>query len=87
MKFTIIKRYLDSQLKRVLNVGDKLELTDLQRARQLQAVGIIDKDIVIAEVKPKKKRGRPKAPQPPKDRTIREGETPEPPKNDKAARG
>lgn len=31
--------------------------------------------------------GRPKAPQPPKDRIIREGETPEPPKNDKGARG
>ena len=28
MKFTIIKRYLDSELKRVLNVGDELELTD-----------------------------------------------------------
>ena len=61
MKFTIIKRYLDSELKRVLNVGDELELTDLQRARQLQAAGIIDEDIVIAEVKPKKKRGRPKS--------------------------
>ena len=60
MKFTIIKRYLDSELKRVLNVGDELELTDLQRARQLQAAGIIDEDILIAEVKPKKKRGRPK---------------------------
>lgn len=61
MKFTIIKRYLDSELKRVLNVGDELELTDLQRARQLQAAGMIDKDIVIEEVKPKKKRGRPKS--------------------------
>jgi len=41
MIYTIIKRYRDAELKRVLNVGEEIDLKNTQRVKELKDAGCI----------------------------------------------
>ena len=43
MKYKVIKRYRDLKLKKVLTIGEEVEIKDNQRAQQLIDLGIIQK--------------------------------------------
>lgn len=43
MKYKVIKRYRDLNLKKVLTIGEEVEIKDNQRAQQLIDLGIIQK--------------------------------------------
>ena len=43
MKYKVIKRYRDLNLKKVLTIGEQVEIKDNQRAQQLIDLGIIQK--------------------------------------------
>lgn len=43
MKYKVIKRYRDLNLKKVLTIGEEIEIKDNQRAQQLIDLGIIQK--------------------------------------------
>lgn len=43
MKYKVIKRYRDLNLKKVLTIGEEVEIRDNQRAQQLIDLGIIQK--------------------------------------------
>lgn len=43
MKYKVIKRYRDVNLKKVLTIGEDVEIKDNQRAQQLIDLGIIQK--------------------------------------------
>jgi len=43
MRYKSLKRYRDSDLERVVIVGEEIEITDKQRADQLLRAGYIEK--------------------------------------------
>lgn len=43
MKYKVIKRYRDLNLKKVLTIGEEVEIKDNQRAQQLIDLGIVQK--------------------------------------------
>ena len=52
MKYKVNKRYRDSELNRVVKIGEEIELHDLQRAEQLIGAGLVE------AINVPKKRGR-----------------------------